>query len=231
MRDFVRVADNREEYFKNLMKLARHIQVRASTNDAYEPYSAPGERWFRFAARINRLHYDPSQLTISPIMLHPHHTYETGRPSNPVAPKIFGPFDQMDSWSGHRSLATCVRKTFALNPRLRPKDLYVRILRRHHVHGTGSIDWEDVAWWGSPTCDQRDFTAQERELERYTMSDEEYDADARGKHRAIHEPADDLPRDEGDLENFLNSWEPFAKENATCSQCGVFDNAGCVVKI
>lgn len=228
LREFMKMRENREGYFQDLMRLARHIQIRASTKDRYEPYHAPGQRFCEFALSLRELHYDPSQLTLSLIMLHPYHTYEEGRSSEPVARRIFGCKDKWDSWNGHRLFAAFGRRGFR---RVRPKDLFVRIVRRHHICGVGSPQWEELTYLESPTCDQRGFSAQERELEQYIMQDEEYDAYARGKSRAIHEPVDDLPKEEGDLDFGLNAWEPFAHQQTACAQCGWWYDAGCVDRI
>lgn len=212
----------------DLLRLARNLQLRVSTNDAGQPYYVPGQRWHDLIQRLTKLHFDPSQLTMSLIMLHPLHE---GR--EPVDSHVFHEDSDDDAaeWSGHRSFSSRAYQSFQFH-KFRPKDLFVRILRRHHVYGIGDNTWQMTTHDESPTCDQRDFAAQETEIERHILGDALYDASARGKSKAIHEMADDRPknRTKWDSRKCVNVWKPFSLE-ADCSQCGGFSNDHCVRKL
>ncbi|ROV93593.1 hypothetical protein VMCG_08095 [Cytospora schulzeri] len=169
-------------YSQWLLQYARNLQVRVSTRDYHAPYYEAGERWRKFITALKRLNLQPHQLTLILIMLHPFHKRD------PVSATI----QEGQEWMGHRIFAERAQTIFHLAD-WRPKDVFVRILRGHHTWGNGPPGWEETTQQRSSTCDQRDFTAQELEIERMIMNDDAYCADARGKSKAIHEPCSDLP--------------------------------------
>lgn len=210
-------------HLDGLLRLARHLQIRVSTNDVGQPYYVPGQRWHELIQRLSKLHCDPSQLTMSLIMLHPHHERDR------VDPHVF---HDAAEWSGHRSFSLRAYSSFQFH-KFQPKDLFVRILRRHHIYGVGNRFWDLSTRIESPTCNQQDFGAQEIQIERHILGDALYDAAARGKSKAIHEMADDRPKKDPnvqDLRECLNVWRPFSHV-ADCSQCGGFSNDHCVRKM
>lgn len=101
-----------------------------------------------------------------------------------------------------------------------PKDVFVRLLRRHHIAGLGHVEWRVEMELASPVCDQQNFEGQERKIERTLMRDPEHDSRSRSKSKMIHEASSDGVIADGDLVDLVNSWKPFSHQDS-CTQCGL----------
>lgn len=223
----------------SLLKYARNLQIRVSTMDVGAlswDYCAADERWCDFIEALECENLQPQQLSLSFIMLHPFHD-EFDRTS------ISATIQEGDEWRGHRSFVQCAQSIFFVSD-WRPKDVFVRIIRRHHVWGDGPSWWRAITEEGSPLCDQRDFTLQEQEIERMIMNDDTYCSDTRGKSKAIHEPCgglpgyDSNPQNPGETQDMdwpdwdIDSWEPSSCECPyRCSLCGPSNGISCYKRL
>ncbi|KAF3771373.1 hypothetical protein M406DRAFT_67681 [Cryphonectria parasitica EP155] len=153
--------------YDGLLQLAKHLQIRVSTGDMDEDAYEPGNRWHTLA-------------TLSLPMLHPRHSkFALGGANESASPYITS-----NGWLGHYTFAKRAQRCAVLVG-FRPKDVFVRVLRRHHCIGAGSTWWDLQTKHESPVCDQRDFWPQERDIERMIMHNPVYDSKARGKARAF----------------------------------------------
>lgn len=207
--DFVNHNGYFDGYWEDLLSQARHLQIHASTNDTLEAYDQTGYRWKAFMHQLQKMHVAPNLLTLSLVMLHPNHRWRPQRLSDPVTRSVWEGWE----WRGHRLFAHRARSLFQ---DFHPKDVFVRILRRHHIAGLGSAEWQEKTRYESPVCDQQHFEEQEREMERVMMNNPDYDTRLRPKSKMIHEASGDLREV---LEPGVNSWKPFSHEDS-CAQCG-----------
>lgn len=209
---------------QTLLKYVRNLQIRVSTEDAGVPYYEAGQRWYRFIAAVKLHSLQRHQLSLSLIMLHPSNDQHD---TTPISTTI----QEGDEWIEHRFFAESVNDSFLISD-WRPKDIFVRILRRHHIWGDGPRWLEDITVGASPLCDQRNFTLQEQEIERLMMDDETYCSDAKGKSKAIHEPGCDLtdyePLPQGTvwLDWDISSWKS-SSNGCPCSLCGPSNGVTC----
>lgn len=236
--EFMKRSENINDYFGELLRHARHLQIHVSTNDEHDVYYEPGQRWHKLITRLKELHRDPSHLTFTLIMLHPEHDLEADPSYDPsqdsgsplVWERVPRSIQASHMWDGHRSFADRAGSVFMVCG-FRPKDIFVRILGRHHFIGSGNPSWDDDTRYESPLCDQRDFRHQEREIERIMMNDPSYDAEKRGKAAAVHESVDDVPAKDGTrFGTAMNSWRPWAHEEK-CVLCGPAPNGRCAAAL
>lgn len=227
-----------QPHLQSLLKYARNIQVRVSTKEVGVPYYEAGQRWCNFVRALKRDSLHPLQLTLTLTMLHPSHSPDD---ATSISDTIF----EGDEWMGHRIFTQRAKNIFLVSG-WRPKNLFVRISRRHYTWSDGSRWWGEAIEGRLALCEQWNFRTQEREIERTIMNDDTYQSDARGKRRMIHEPISDLlcnlpdyepdPEDHVEAEDMIHcsvispTWDPLSGE-WPCYLCGPSNGTSCYKRL